>query len=195
MTEILVDPPSIQSYAGAAQRYFDALRADLKGLVDEVVGVRYEGGNAFTFKTEAGDIATRFANSLATDIATVADAISVSTSNILVSLGNPPVRISVSADAFVAPAPSARSESVAVETDGLESLVGTVSARFDSIRGWITSNQTGLEATVWEGTAKRNAVEQVSGFTAAATTKANTAQESLVNYIRKQIESVLAADV
>ena len=194
MTEILVDPPSIQAYASDAQRYFNSLHADLKSLVNEVVGVRYEGGNAFTFKTEAGNIATTFANNLAVDIAAVAGAISVSTSNILMSLGNPPVTISVAAEPFTAPTPSAKSESVAVETDGLEQLIGTVGARFDSIRGWITSNQTGIEGTTWQGTAKRNAVEQVSGFTTAATNKANAAQESLVNYIRKQIDSVLVAD-
>jgi hypothetical protein len=193
--EILVDPTSIQEYASNAQGYFDSLQADLKGLVNDIVTVRYEGGNAFTFKTEAGTIAAQFANNLAVDIAAVADAISTSTSNILLSLGNDPVKITVSSETFTARAPEGKTVAVAVETDAMETLINTVLARFESIKGWITKNQTGIEATMWQGTAKNNAVDQVSAFTTVANAKADTANTTLTNYIRSQIDTSIEADV
>jgi hypothetical protein len=51
-----------------------------------------------------------------------------------------------------------------------------------------------LVRRAWVGTAKHHAITSVTSFTDAALKKADSAEESLVAYIKQQITSVVAAD-
>jgi hypothetical protein len=193
MTLIRVNPESVQRYGNEAQQIFDAMHGSLVGLVDESVTVRYFGPNAVAFKTECGRLAADFANRLHIDIAAMADAVRVSTSNIAAALGGSPIAIGVDGRAIVAPTPPTV-DYVDVDTAALEGLVPQVVGRFDALRSSLTEHLGRLQATDWEGNAKLAAIDAVSGFTASARGTCDEAETSITTYIRTQLESVVAAD-
>lgn len=193
MTLIRVNPESVQRYGSEAQQIFDAMHSSLVGLVDQSVSVRYFGPNAVAFKTECGRLAADFANRLHTDIAAMADAVRVSTSNIAAALGGSPLVIRVDGRAIVAPTPPTV-DYVDVDTTALEGLIPQVGSRFDALRSSLTEHLGRLQATDWEGNAKLAAIDAVSGFTAAARGKCDEAETSITTYVRSQLQSVVAAD-
>jgi ABC-type transporter Mla subunit MlaD len=194
MTVIRVNPESVRGYSVQAQGLFDGMRADLEGLVNECVTVRYHGPNAAQFKTQAGEMAVAFSSALLADLGAISEAVSSSTSAIASSLGGAPVRIQVNGASVVAPAVDAGDGTVDVDTSGLEALVPAVSGRFASIDAALEQHLRGLQATDWEGNAKLQAVEQVSGFTRTAQSRTAEARETLARFINDQLASVLAAD-
>jgi len=162
-------------------------------LVNDVVAVRYFGPNAVAFKTECGRVAADFANRLHADMGAMADAVRTSTSNIAASLGGEPIVIRLDPRPINPPTPETV-DYVDVDTTALEGAVPVVTRHFSSLRQGLASNVQRLQSTDWEGNAKLAAVEAVSGFTTSAQAKCDTAEQSVTNYIRKQIEAVTTAD-
>ena len=193
MSVIRVNPASVQAYGGAAQRIFEEIHRSLVGLVDEVVGVRYFGPNAFAFKTECGQLAAEFANRVNTDMGAMANAVRVSTSNIAASLGGAPISISLDPRPITPPTPE-RVDYVDVDTGALEAVAPLVSGRFAAIRQGLSNNLSELRNTDWQGNAKVAAVESVAGFTSGAQARCDTAQEQITRFVRTQIDAVMMAD-
>jgi hypothetical protein len=193
MTLIRVNPESVRAYGRETQQAFDAMHRSLAGLVDEVVGVRYFGPNAVTFKTACGRMACEFAKRLHLDISAMADAVRISTSNIATALGGQPIHVRID-DRPVTPPLPVTVDYVDVDTAALEALVPAVGQRFELLRGHLTSNLERLRATDWEGVAKLTAVDVVAGFTASARAKCDEAEASLADVIRRQVDAVVTAD-
>lgn len=193
MTVIRVSPQSVSDYGRDASAKFEAIHSTLTALVNNVVDVRYYAPNAVKFKTECGQLAASFANSLHADIGGMADAVRASTSNIAASLGGAPISIHVDPRAITPPTP-ATTEFVDLDTSALEALVGTVSGHFDSIVGQLDAHMGKLQATDWEGNAKLAAVDAVASLTASAKSKCTAAQTSISSYIRSQIDSSVSSD-
>lgn len=193
MTLIRVEPQSVRAYGTQAQGIFDTMHGELVALVNDVVAVHYFGPNAVSFKTDAGKVAADFANKLNIDMGAMADAVRTSTSNIAASLGGAPVVISLDSKVITPPTPQTV-DYVDVDTSALESLIPTVTNHFTGLRNGLTSNMGKLQATDWEGNAKIAAVDAVQGFTTAAQSKCDSAEQSITAYIQRQIESVTDAD-
>lgn len=193
MTLIRVNPESVRAYGNEAQRLFDAMHQSLVIMVDDVVTVRYYGPNAVAFKTESGRMAAEFANKLHHDLAAMAEAVSRSTTNIAASLGGAAVVIQVDPKPITPPAPEVV-DYVDVDTTALEAQIPRVLNRFAELRNSLASNLRGLESTDWEGNAKRMAVDAVGSFTSSASAKCDEAQQALSDYLRRQVDAVVAAD-
>lgn len=193
MTLIRVNPESVRAYGAEAQSLFDGMHRSLVQMVNDVVAVRYYGPNAVAFKTEAGRMASDFANGLHLDLAAMADAVSRSTSNIAAALGGAPVVITVDPKPVVPPSPEVV-DYVDVDTSALEAQIPVVAGRFDELRQNLSSNLHRLQATDWEGNAKLMAVDAVGGFTTAAHTKCDEGQQTMSDVMRRQVDAVVAAD-
>ncbi len=193
MTVIRVDPASVRGYGTQAQGIFDTMHGELVALVNDVVAVRFFGPNAVAFKTDSGKVAADFANKLNTDMGAMADAVRTSTSNIAASLGGSAITIQIDSKAITPPSPETV-DYVDVDTSALESLIPVVTRHFTGLRNGLKDNLSRLQATDWEGNAKTAAVESVSGFTTSAQAKCDAAEQSITNYITKQIEAVTSAD-
>lgn len=192
-TIVRVHPESIAEYGRQAQGVFDSIRATLEQLVRDVVDVRYFGGNAVMFKTQAGALAVDFANRLHADLAAMAGAVTASTTNIAHSLGGQPITITVNANPITAPMP-VDPGFVDVDTSALSDLKGTVTARFEALGASLQTNLDALVATDWMGQAKVNAESQVGEFTSSAKAKCAEAQTSITDFITNQLTSVTSAD-
>jgi hypothetical protein len=193
MTLIRVEPESIRRYGHAAQAIFDGIHGSLVELVDQVVAVRYFGPNAFTFKSEVGRLAADFANRLHLDMQAMAEAVRTSTTNIAAALGGAPISIALDPRPITPPVPAAV-DFVDVDTAALEALVPVVVGRFEALRQGLSSNVTQLEATDWQGNAKRLVVEAVSRVTTSARARCDTAEGAITSFVHTQLEGVLAAD-
>lgn len=193
MTLIRVNPESVRAYGAEAQNLFESMHQSLVQLVNEVVAVRYFGPNAVAFKTECGRIAAEFANSLHLDMAAMADAVRQSTSNIAASLGGAPIVISVDPRPITPRLPETV-DYVDVDTAALDAIIPVVTQRFTVLRQSLTSNFQRLQATDWEGNAKLMAVDAVGGFTTAARQKCDSADAAMTDFVRRQVDSVVAAD-
>lgn len=193
MTLIRVNPDSVRDYGRQAQHVVERVHDALVSLVDDVATVRYFGPNAVGFKRECGRMAADFANGLHADLAAMADAVRMSTSNIAGALGGEPISISVDPRPIHPPVPEVVSF-VDVDTSALESLVPAISRRFVELRELLAANLRGLHSTDWEGNAKLAAVDAVQGFTTAAQRQCESAEHSLTLFVNEQLSSVLAAD-
>jgi hypothetical protein len=193
MPLIRVNPESIRAYGAEAQALFDGMHQSLVQMVNDVVAVRYYGPNAVAFKTECGRMAAEFANKLHLDLAAMADAVSRSTSNIAASLGGTPVVVRVDPKPIAPPAPEVV-DYVDVDTGALEAQIPAVTSRFGELRQQLSANLHKLSATDWEGNAKAMAVDEVGRFTTTAIGKCDEAQRSLSDFMRRQVDAVLAAD-
>lgn len=193
MTVIRVNPESVQRYGLEAQTSFDTIHAALVALVDQVVGVHYFGPNSVAFKTESGRLAADFANKLHTDMASMADAVRASTTNIAAALGGAPIVIRLDARPLTPPSPQVV-DYVDVDTAALEALLPVITAKFEALREALSANLAGLQNTDWVGNAKLRAVDVVSGFTASARHSCDAAEQSIVGYVRSQLDAVVTAD-
>ncbi|HZB42347.1 MAG TPA: hypothetical protein VE487_15345 [Ilumatobacter sp.] len=193
MTLIRVEPESIRRYGHAAQTIFDGMHSSLIELVDQVVAVRYFGPNAFTFKSEVGRLAADFANRLHVDMQSMSEAVRTSTTNIAAALGGSPISIRLDPRPITPPAPAA-ADFVDVDTAALEALIPVVINRFEALRGGLGSNVTQLQATDWQGNAKRLVVEAVTRVSSSARARCDTAEVAITSFVRSQLEGVLAAD-
>jgi hypothetical protein len=193
MTLIRVNPESVRRYGADAQHTFDTIHASLVSMVNEVVGVRYFGPNAVSFKTECGRLSADFANRLHRDMAAMADAVRTSTTNIASSLGGAPIAIRIDHRPITPPTPQTV-DYVDVDTAALEGLLPAVNTRFEALRAGLTDNLAKLQATDWQGNAKLAAIDAVGSFTASARTTCDTAEQSIVSYVRSQLQAVVAAD-
>jgi hypothetical protein len=146
-----------------------------------------------TFKTDCGKVAADFANKLNADMGAMADAVRTSTSNIAASLGGTPITIQLDSKVITPPSPETV-DYVDVDTSALEGLIPVVTQRFTALRTGLKDNLGKLQATDWEGNAKIAAVDSVSGFTTSAQSKCDTAEQSVTQFIQRQIEAVTAAD-
>jgi hypothetical protein len=193
MTLIRVEPESIRRYGHAAQAIFDGMHGSLVALVDQVVAVRYFGPNAFTFKSEVGRLAADFANHLHLDMQAMSDSVRTSTTNIAAALGGGPISIHLDPRPITPPA-AAAVDFVDVDTSALDALIPVVSERFEALRQGLSSHVAQLEATDWQGNAKRFVVEAVGRVTASARARCATAEAAITSFVRSQLEGVLAAD-
>ena len=193
MTLIRVNPDSLHRYGLDTQAGFDAMHHSLVALVDQVVEVRYFGPNALTFKTEVGRLAAEFANRLHADMQAMTEAIRTSTTNIATALGGQPIVIRLDPRPITPPAPAAV-DFVDVDTAALEALNPRVIERFEGLRQGLSSHLAKLQATDWEGNAKRLAVDAVGGFTSSARGRCDAAEQSITAFVRNQLDAVLAAD-
>jgi hypothetical protein len=193
MTLIRVEPESIRRDGITAQTIFDGMHGSLVGLVDQVVAVRYFGPNAFTFKSEVGRLAADFANRLHLDMQAMSEAVRTSTTNIAAALGGSPISIHLDARPITAPSPAAV-DFVDVDTAALEAVIPVVTDRFEALRHGLGTNLSQLEATDWQGNAKRTVVDAVGRVTAAARARCDSSEAAITSFVRRQLESVLAAD-
>ena len=193
MTLIRVNPESVRAYGTEAQNLFEGMHQSLVEMVNEVVAVRYFGPNAVAFKTECGRIAAEFANKLHLDMGAMADAVRQSTSNIAASLGGAPIVIRLDPRPITPPVPETV-DYVDVDTAALEAIVPVVTRRFSELRSNLTTNFQRLQATDWEGNAKLMAVDAVGGFSTAARQKCDSAEQVMSDFIRRQVDAVVAAD-
>ena len=193
MTLIRVEPESIRRYGHTAQAIFDGMHGSLVELVNQVVAVRYFGPNAFTFKSEVGRLAADFANRLHLDMQAMSESVRTSTTNIAAALGGSPISIRLDPRPITPPAPAAV-DFVDVDTAALDALIPVVVDRFEVLRHGLSSNVTQLQATDWQGNAKRLVVEAVTRVTASARARCDTAEGAITSFVRSQLEGVLAAD-
>ena len=193
MTLIRVEPDSIRRYGFSAQSIFDGMHGSLVELVNQVVAVRYFGPNAFTFKSEVGRLAADFANRLHLDMQAMSEAVRTSTTNIAAALGGSPISIHLDARPITAPSPAAV-DFVDVDTAALEAVIPVVTDRFEALRHGLATNLSQLEATDWQGNAKRTVVDAVGRVTAAARARCDSSEAAITSFVRRQLESVLAAD-
>jgi hypothetical protein len=193
MTLIRVEPESIRRYGVTAQTIFDGMHGSLVGLVNQVVAVRYFGPNAFTFKSEVGRLAADFANRLHLDMQAMSEVVRTSTTNIAAALGGSPISIHLDARPITAPSPAAV-DFVDVDTAALEAVIPVVTDRFEALRHGLSTNLSQLEATDWQGNAKRTVVDAVGRVTAAARARCDSSEAAITSFVRRQLESVLAAD-
>ncbi len=193
MTLIRVNPASVRHYGREAQAGFERMHHALTALVEEVVAVRYSGPNAVAFTTECGRIAADFAHRLHLDLSAMADAVRRSTSNIAAALGGQPIHLRVDARPITPTSPDVV-DVVDVDTAALEAVVPAVVRHFDLLREELTRHHQRLQATDWDGNAKRAAVEAVGTFTTSARQRCDVAERSLTDFIRRQIRSVVSAD-
>jgi hypothetical protein len=193
MTLIRVNPVSVQQYGQEAQAGFERMHHALVTLVDEVVALRYTGPNAVTFTTECGRIAADFAHRLHLDLSAMADAVRRSTSNIAAALGGEAIHLRVDARPLTPPSAEVV-DAVDVDTDALEDAIPAVVRHFDLLRDELTRHHERLRATDWDGNAKRIAVDSVGAFTTSARRRCDAAEQSLTDYIRHQVRSVVTAD-
>lgn len=193
MTVVRVNPASVRQYGNAAETTFGEIRTELVNLVNAATQVRYFGPNAVQFKTNAGQLAADFANKLNQDIASISGAVRASTSAIAGSLGGEPIVIEVNVSP-ISPPGVETVDYVDVDTSALESLTGTVTGHFGRVTALFDQHLQKLLATDWEGNAKQQASQAVSGFTSRAKTTAEQAQTSLTRYINSQLQAVVAAD-
>ena len=193
MTLIRVEPESIRRYGYTAQATFDEMHGSLVGLVNQVVAVRYFGPNAFTFKSEVGRLAADFANRLHLDMQAMAEAVRISTTNIAAALGGSPISIRLDPRPITPPSPAAV-DFVDVDTAALEALNPVVVDRFEALRSGLTANVSQLQATDWQGNAKRSVVDAVARVSASARGRCDTAEGAITSFIHRQLEGVLAAD-
>ena len=167
MTLIRVNPTSVQAYGATAQATFETMRGTLESLVADVGGVHYYGPNSVQFKTQSGQLAAQFANSLNADMGSMANSVRASTSNIAGSLGGSAIAIEVVGTA-ITPGEVLTVDYVDVDTTALESLILVVTTRFTALREGLASHLTSLQNTDWAGNAKDSAVEAVSTYTTSA---------------------------
>jgi len=170
MTLIKVDPVSVRQYGDKAQTSFGEIRARLQQLSDDVVSMN-----------------------LVKDMGAMAEAVRVSTTNIAGSLGGSPISIQVNGSP-ITPHDVTAADFSQVETSALEALKGTITAHFSTVTGKLEEHKAALVSTIWEGTAKTNAVTAVGQLTTAATTKAEETQRALLDAIDAQVQATLKAD-
>ena len=70
---------------------------------------------------------------------------------------------------------------------------GAQAAVTERIQG-LGTNLSQLEATDWQGNAKRAVVEAVGRVTGAARARCDAAEGAITSFVRRQLEGVLAAD-
>jgi hypothetical protein len=169
------------------------MHGSLVQLVNQVVAVRYFGPNAYTFKAEVGRLAADFANRLHLDMQAMSEAVRTSTTNIAAALGGSPISIHLDPRPISPPSPAAV-EYVDVDTAALEALNPLVADRFEALRQGLSANVTKLQATDWQGNAKRAVVDAVARVTASARARCDAAEGAITSFVRSQLESVLAAD-
>lgn len=194
MSVIRVNPEDVRAYEAFATDRFEAIRADLEALTNEVTNVRYFGPNAVQFKTQCGEMASEFSNALLTDLGAIADAVSSSTSAISHALGGEAVRISVNGSTVTPPPVDPGDGSVDIDTSALEALKPVVASRFGSLQEALSAHLNRLQGTDWQGSAKERAVDEVSRFTTTARGRADEAQTNVNSVIDQQISAVLSAD-
>jgi hypothetical protein len=193
MTVIRVEPASVEQYGRQAQATFDLMHRALSDMVRDVVTVRYSGPNAVAFKTDCGRLAVEFAGRFHADLATIADAVRISTSNIATALGGQAIHLRVDARPIVPPTPDVV-EFVDVDTSALEALVPLVARCFAELRTQLSAHLEGLRATDWEGHAKTMVVERVAGVTASSRSSCDASEQALTGFVREQVRSVELAD-
>jgi hypothetical protein len=186
---------SVQGYPGQASAHATTITTTLNSMIKSVVEVQYFGPNAFNFKTQAGQLAEKWAEGFLTTFLNFTDAVTKSTTNISGSLGGNAVNNSFAADAIKAPAAEPDRGFVEVETTALDSLIGTVGGYFDAVRSEIDSHMRTVESLDWAGNAQQKAIGMAQQMTATLKESANTGQTSIVEFISKQITSVDEADV
>jgi hypothetical protein len=193
MTLIRVSPESVQAYGAEAQGIFEDMHTSLVNLVNDVVAVRYFGPNAVAFKSECGRVASDFATRLHADMGAMADVVRTSTSNIASALGGAPISIRIDARPITPPSPEFV-DFVDVDTAALDGVLPVVAHHFNSLRQGLAANLGKLQATDWEGNAKLAAVDSVSGFTTSAQQKCDATEQSIAQFIHRQVDAVVAAD-
>lgn len=186
---------SVQAYPGQATAHATAITATLNSMVKSVVEVQYFGPNAFNFKTQAGQLAEKWAEGFLTTFLNFTDAVTKSTTNISGSLGGNAVNNSFAADAIVAPAAEPDRGFVEVETTALDTLISTVASQFDAVRTEIDSHLNTVRSLDWAGNAQQKAIEMAEMMTSKLKESANTGQTSIVEFINKQKSTVEEADV
>lgn len=194
MAVIRVNPESVRAYGATANQQLEAISRELTVLVSDAVGVRYQGPNAQSFKSECGRMCAELGSALNQDLQSIAQAVSSATSGIAGALGGAAVVVDVSGKPIAVPAVPAGDGTLDVDTSGLESLVGTVGNHLTVVDGALDDNLSALRGTDWEGNAKEQAVAQVARFTNTAKGKVAEGRTSITNYIQQQIQSVHAAD-
>jgi hypothetical protein len=193
VTQIRVNPASVQAYGRTAQSKFEEVRSELDRLVQACATVHYYGPNAVSFKTQCGQMAADFALQLVQRMGALADSIKTSTSNIAASLGGSPVVIQVNGSAVQVPSvPSV--DYVDVDTAALDGLIATVNGHFASIKALFVDHQRALDATDWLGNAKEQTQTNVADFTSKANAAAEASQKSLVDRITAQRDASIQAD-
>lgn len=194
MSVIRVNPESIKAYAREASNQFGRAREAMQSMANEVVGVRYFGPNAVSFKTQCGNLAEDYAKKLLSDLGQIADAVRTSTSNIAASLGGEQIGIDFNGTPISAPKPDAGDGSVDIDVDALTQLKPVVDRRFGEIVAALDAHLRSLESTDWVGQAKDTARGAVSAMTSKAKNGAAEAQQSITRYIDEQIAAARAAD-
>lgn len=194
-TRITVNETSVRTYGTNAQQTFEEIRGQLVQMVDAVATVDYEGANAAKFKKECATLAADFSARLLKDIATIADAVRTSTSNIANSLGGKPIIIQVNSSAVPIPAIKSDPDGTQVANlPHLEALIPDVKSRFTNLATALNGHLADLKRTVWTGQAKNNAVDAVTRFTQQANMHGEEAMTSITQFIQNQITSTRASD-
>jgi len=190
---IRVNPESVRQYAREAQSSFEAMRSELERLVKSVAEVRYEGENAFAFKTGISELSVEFANKFSTDMSGIADHIRAVTSNIAGSLGGQPITIEVKGGTISAPVIQ-KSDVVDVDTTQLEALAGTVKRHFGVLTDNLDQHLRDLEKTDWVGQAKDSVSQGVRQYTQKLRNNCDEVNGQITKRINDQVVAAKQAD-
>lgn len=186
---------SLQKYPGQATAHATNITSMLNEMIKAVVGVHYYGPNAFNFKTQAGQLAEKWAEGFLTTFLNFTDAVTKSTTNISGAMGGATVNNSFAADAITAPAAEPDRGVVDVDTSALDTLVGSVASSFDAVRSEIDGHLRTVQSLDWVGNAQKTAMDMAQAMTVKLKQSAADGQSSIVDFINKQKASVEAADV
>jgi hypothetical protein len=192
---IRVEAGSIRTYGTRAQLRFDNIRKNLVSLVEDVATVQYFGPNASQFKKQCADMAEDYSRVMLKDLAAIAEAVKVSTSNITSSLGGPAINIEVNGSPIPVPSINQGDGAVVADLTALDALIPTVKGRFAQITAELTEHLRELRATDWTGQAKTNAVDAVGSFTSKSIEDTAQAETSVTKFIQDQVSATRAADV
>ncbi|MCW5952229.1 MAG: hypothetical protein KIT69_08230 [Propionibacteriaceae bacterium] len=191
---IKVNPESVKNYGTKAQKHFTAIRADLQAIVNATDRVAYEGDNAEKFKREAGELVRDYSKAILEALKTITDAVKTTTSNIAQSLGGQPVTIRFDGSPVV-PQPVKKGDGTqSANTNQLRALSSQLTPKFASVEASLTKHLKDLQATVWEGTGKKSAVDIVTKTTTAAKKSSQDSKAAILDYIKAQLEAVESAD-
>ena len=190
---IRVNPESVRQYARQAQSSFEAMRSELDRLVKSVAEVRYEGENAFAFKTGISELSVEFANKFSIDMAAIAEHIRAVTSNIAGSLGGQPITIEVKGGTISAPTIQ-KSDVVDVDTTQLEALTGTVKRHFGVLTDNLDQHLRALDATDWVGQAKDSVSQGVRQYTQKLRNNCDEVNGQITKRINDQVAAAKQAD-
>jgi hypothetical protein len=183
----------VRGFLRGAPEIFADVRADLEGLVREVVNVPYFGPNATWFKQRCGEIAVELSNALVRDIQAISDAVRTTASDFAESMGGERVTITFDGSPISAPGVPPATDVLQVDLVALEELKSLIAQRLGAVGGAVSRLNERIRAVHARFPRWDNLVQEVDSFSTKARSRLEELGQNLNGVIDGQIESVRSA--